>query len=84
MRGLVVAGTLWTAAVVAILLFWPSGVQSNGCWRLVDAPPDCLLQLREVNDRLWLTNTLPMLAVIAGGYLLVGALAVRTWRTRRH
>jgi hypothetical protein len=82
MRGPLIAGLLWTVVVFAIVLLWPGAIRpGGGC--VVDAPPACLAQLREANERLWWTNTVPGLAVMAGGYFVVGAVAIRTWRQRR-
>jgi hypothetical protein len=83
MRRFLILGLAWTALVLAVLLFWPSCVRSEGCWRLVDASADCLAQLAEANDRLWWTQTLPMLAFFASGYIVVGLIAVRRWRRSR-
>ncbi len=69
--------------MLTLLFVWPSGVRSDGCWQLIDARATCLVQLREMNDRLWWTQTLPMLAVFASGYVVVGVLAVREWRRHR-
>ena len=78
MRRLLVWAVLWTAVVIAVLLLWPSGVGSEtGCWRLVDAPPACLAHLAELNDRRWWTQTLPMIAFLSSGHLVVGVYAAR-------
>lgn len=81
MRHLVLQSVGWTALVLLVVLFWPWGLPGAGCWRLVDPPVRCLAQLAEANERLWLTQTVPMLAVFASGYLVVALLALR--RVRR-
>lgn len=84
MRRLFLWAVVWTAVVVAMLLFWPSGVRSDGCWRLVDASAACLAQLADLNDRLWWTQTLPTMVFLSSGYVIVGAFAVRRLLRSRH
>lgn len=84
MRSLLILGAAWTAVVVALLLFWPSGSNVGGCWRLVGASDACLAELDALNTRMWWTQTLPMLMLFASGYVVVGVMAFRrAVRTRR-
>lgn len=83
MKRLVVLALAWSALVVALLLFVPVGVNSGGCWRLVQPTPDCLDQLAALNARQWWTLTLPMLVFLSSGYVLIGAAMARTWLRRR-
>ena len=77
MHRLLVLGVAWTGVVVAGLLFWPVSLPATGCWRLVDPPAGCLAELAHVNDRIWGTQTLPMLVFFASGYVIVGLLDIR-------
>lgn len=83
MRRLLILAVVWTGVVVAVLLLWPLSLPGNGCWRLVDPPARCLAELAYLNDRIWWTQTLPLLAFFASGYVIVGLLAVRRWRRSR-
>lgn len=83
MRRLLILGVAWTGVVVAVLLLWPWSLPATGCWRLVDPPAGCLAELAHVNDRIWWTQTLPMLAFLASSYVIVGLLAIRRWRRSR-
>lgn len=83
MRRLVILGLVWTGVVVAGLLLWPRSLPGAGCWRLVDPPAGCLDELVRLNDGIWWTQTLPMLAFFASGYVILGLLALREWRRSR-
>ena len=74
---------VWTAIVVAWMLLFPPAFPPVGCWGSVAPPPECLQELRAVNEEFWRTTTLPMLVVAAGGYLIVAGWAVRAWWHRR-
>lgn len=83
MRQFLLLALAWTAVVAALLLLWPSGVNTPGCMQLI-TPADCLAQATVMNDRLLWTQTLPMLVFIASGSVVVGALAYRRLRSPRH
>ncbi len=83
MRQIVIVALGWTAVVLAVLLLWPGGVQTPGCMRAVNASADCLAQAALANDRVWWTQTLPMLVLFASGYVVVGAFAHRLLRRTR-
>jgi prepilin signal peptidase PulO-like enzyme (type II secretory pathway) len=83
MRRIVLLGLAWTAVVFAGLTFIPWGLEPVPCARLVGASAECLAQLAARNDRVWWTQTLPMLAAIAGGYLVIILLALRHIRHAR-
>ncbi len=83
MGRLLILGVAWTGVVVAVLLLWPWSLPATGCWRLVKPPASCLAELAQVNDRIWWTQTLPMLAFFASGYVIVSLLAIRRWRRSR-
>lgn len=72
-----IPGLVWTAVVLAVLLLWPSGVQTPGCMRAVNVSADCIAQAAFANDRLWWTQTFPTLVLMASGYVVVGAFARR-------
>jgi prepilin signal peptidase PulO-like enzyme (type II secretory pathway) len=84
MRQLLFLGVVWTGVVLAVLLFWPAGVQTPSCMKQISRSADCLAQVAVANDRLWWTQTLPMLVFFASGYVVVGALALRRLRSPRH
>lgn len=78
-----ILGLAWTAVVVAVFVYWPWPLPDEGCARLILRPPACDATLAQLNDRIWWTQTLPMLAFVASGYVIVGMLAIRQWRRRR-
>jgi hypothetical protein len=71
---------IWSAVVVAIVLLWPGQVQTPGCASSVTPSIDCLTQMKAMNDGMWWTNTVPLLLIIAAGYLVILIVA---WRSRR-
>jgi len=83
MRQFALLGIVWTAVVLAVLLFWPGGVQTPGCMQHINPSADCLAQLTTANDRLWWTQTLPLLVFLASGYVAVAAFALRRRRRSR-
>lgn len=76
-------GAAWTGVVVTVLLLWPRSVPSGGCWGLVEPPAGCLAELAQLNERVWWTQTLPILLFFAVGYVVVGLLAIRHRRRSR-
>jgi hypothetical protein len=80
MRRLLGSLAIWSAVVVAIALLGPGQVQTPGCASSVTPSADCLTQLKAMNDGIWWTNTVPLLLVIAAGYLVILIVA---WRSRR-
>ena len=76
MRGLLVSLAIWSVVVLAIVLVWPGQSQTPGCASAVTASADCLIQVKAMNDRIWWTSTLPILVVVASGYLVIAALAL--------
>ena len=76
-RRLFLAILVWTFVVVYVVLFWPWSLPEPGCWQLVDAPAHCQVELAASNERVWWTQTVPMLAFLASGYIIIGALAAR-------
>lgn len=80
MRRVLFFGLIWTAVVLAVLVFWPWSLPVGGCWRTVAPPAGCLAQLVEANDRVWRAQTLPMLVFLASGYAVVGLMAIRLRR----
>jgi hypothetical protein len=75
MRSLFVWTVIWSGIVAAVVLYVPTNLPSNGCWRLVGAPPECLAAVAALNDRVWWTRTLPMLVFLSSGYLIIAAVA---------
>lgn len=82
-RQLLLLAVAWTAVAAALLLLWPSGVETPGCMHLVTPTADCLQQAADMSDRLWWTQTMPLLLLVASGYVVVVVLAVRRLRARR-
>jgi hypothetical protein len=78
-----ILGAAWTAVVLAVLLLWPSGVDTPGCAHLVTPSAACLGQLADLNDRAWWTRTLPLLAFVASGYVVLAVAAARHRRRSR-
>jgi hypothetical protein len=81
MRGLLAWLAIWSGLVVAIVFLWPGQVQTPGCASSVTPSMDCLDQMHAMNDRTWWTNTVPLLLLIASGYVVIASLALRA---RRH
>lgn len=79
-RFFLVLSVVWTGVVVIALLVWPWALPAPGCWQIVDPPAGCLEDLARANDSIWRTQTLPMLAFFASGYVIVGLLAFRRRR----
>ena len=82
-RGLIVGILLWTVISAGIVLFWPGSVQTPGCLHHISPSADCLAQAGVENDRLWWTQTLPMLLTIAAGDGAVAVIALLSVRRRR-
>ncbi len=80
MRREVFLGAIWPVLVIVVALFLPWSLPVSGCWRLVDPPADCLNQLADANDRVWWTQTVPLLLLSASGYDVVGLMAIRRRR----
>jgi heme/copper-type cytochrome/quinol oxidase subunit 2 len=80
MRRLLGSLAIWSAVVVAIVLLWPGQVQTPGCASSVTPTADCLTQVKAMDDGIWWMSTVPLLVVIAAGYLVIVGLA---WRSRR-
>jgi hypothetical protein len=80
---LLVAGILaWTAALVPLVLFVGSQVNTPGCARKIDVSAACSAQMAAENDVLW-QHTFPLLATIVGGYVLVAVVALVLLRRAR-
>ena len=83
MRRIALLGLVWTAVVLIALLFVPWDLPQVPCARQVGASAACLAQLAERNDRAWWTQTLPVLAICASGYVVVALLTLRHIRHAR-
>jgi hypothetical protein len=70
----------WSAALVPLVLL-PGYVNTPGCARKVGVSAECVAQIAAENNQLFWQHTLPSLAIAAGGYVLVAALAL--WLLRR-
>jgi hypothetical protein len=83
---LLLAGLLgWTAAVVPLLLFVPGYVNTPGCAHRIGISAACAAQVAAQGEELFWQHTLPLLATIIGGYILVATVALVVWRrSRRH
>lgn len=77
MHRLLILGAAWTAVALAVLLFWPSGVETPGCAQIVTPSAACLAQLADMNDRAWWTRTVPLLLFLASGYVVLAVLTLR-------
>jgi hypothetical protein len=83
MARFLILGAAWTAVVLAVLLLWPGSVDTPGCAHLVTPSVACIGQLADMNDRAWWMQTLPMLAFVASGYVVLAVLALRHRRRSR-
>lgn len=81
MKLLLVGLVGWTAAVVVLILFVPGFVNTPGCARHIDMSAACQAQMAAENADIFAFHTRPLLAVIAGGYVMVAIAAV--WQSRR-
>jgi hypothetical protein len=80
MGRLLALAAAWTAVALAVLLFWPSGVETPGCASLVTPSAACLAQLADINDHAWWTRTVPLLVFLASGYAVIAVLALHDRR----
>ncbi len=80
---LLLAGLVgWTAACLAILLFYPAGGTLLGCMRLVGRSVECEAAQEALNRVTFLRHTLPVMALILTGYLVIAAAALVRRRSR--
>jgi len=81
---LLLAGVLgWTAALVPLLLFVPGYVNTPGCAHRIGISAACAAQMAAQDEELFWQHTLPLLATIVGGYILVAVLALLLARRAR-
>jgi hypothetical protein len=81
---LVVAGLLgWTAALVPLMLLWPSHLNTPGCAHKVTVSAACWAQMAAENEALFWRDTFPFLATVVGGYVLVAVVAIALARRAR-
>jgi hypothetical protein len=85
MRAFVAALAGWSIVVLGLLVFEPGFAQAPSCMRLVGRSAECEALAEAWNRALWWQNTLPLIVVIAAGYLaiLLVALAGRRRRATR-
>jgi hypothetical protein len=83
MRGLIIGILLWTMISAGIVLVWPGSVQTPGCLHAINPSADCLAQAGVESDRVWWTQTLPVLVIIAAGYVGVASIALLSVHRRR-
>ena len=84
MRALLGAIGLWSLFVLALLYFDPGCAQGPLCMRLVGRSAACQAQAATWNDVLWQYRTLPLLAVVAAGYVAILVVAVLGRSRRRN
>ena len=58
----------WTGIVVAGAVLLGSTLATPSCAHLVSPPPSCAAELAAENDRVWVTQTLPLILVLLAGY----------------
>jgi hypothetical protein len=81
---LLVAGLMgWTAAVVALALFWPNHLNTPGCAHKINVSAACWAQMAAENEELFWRDTFPLLATVVGGYVLVAVVAIVLARRSR-
>ncbi len=79
---LLVLGLLgWSAALVPLVLFVPGYVNTPGCAHKIGISAACAAQMTAENEQLFWAHTVPFLATVAGGHVLVAAVAL--WLVRR-
>ena len=77
---LVALGLLgWTAALVPFLFI--GFVNTPGCAHKIGISAECVAQIAAENEQLFWQHTVPELATLIGGYVLVAAVAL--WLVRR-
>jgi hypothetical protein len=82
---LLLAGLLgWTAALVPLVLFVPSHLNTPGCAGKVGMTAACAAQMAAENQALFWQDTFPFLATVLAGYAVVALVAlVLAGRARR-
>ena len=83
MRGPILLLVAWTAVVALTLVLVPGQVNTPGCMPHINPSPACQALLTELNDRLWWTHSLPILAFLSSGYLVGVADLIRRLRRPR-
>ena len=85
MRQIVAAIAGWSIFVLVLLFFEPGFAQTPTCMRLVGRSPECQAIADAWNDATWRQHTLPLLVLIAAGYvgILLVAIAGRRRRAKR-
>lgn len=83
MARLLISLIVWSAVVVIAITLWPANVNTPGCIRAVAPTAACLDELTAYNNHLWWTDTLPRLAVLGGGYVVIAAPVIRRWARAR-
>lgn len=82
MKALIAAIAVWTLAVIAIMLFYPASRPLLGCMYLVGRSPECEAAQEGLNRASELSHTLPLVAPILAGYLVIAAVALVRRRRR--
>lgn len=82
MRQMVAAIAGWSIFVLVLLVFDPGFVQTPTCMRLVGRSAECQALADAWNDAAWRQHTLPLLVLIAAGYVAILLVAI-TGRRRR-
>jgi len=75
---------VWTVASVGLAVLVPAGFlvpREPGCWVTAGHGPECDSQLAALNARVWWGETVPLILVIAAGYVVIAILAIRAKRS---
>lgn len=82
---MIVAVAGWSIFVLFLLLLDPGFVQTPTCMRLVGRSPECQAIADAWNEAAWRQHTLPLLVLVATGYvgILLVSIGGRRGRARR-
>lgn len=72
----------WTGIVVAGAVLLGSTLATPSCAHLVSPPPSCAAELAAENDRVWVTQTLPLILVLLAGYGVIALVGFARARRR--
>jgi hypothetical protein len=61
----------WTVMAVAGAVILGSSLATPSCAHLVSPPPSCAAAIAAENDRVWATQTLPLILVLLAGYAVI-------------
>lgn len=84
MRPFVVALLAWTAIVIALLFFYPTGFHAVGCFQPVGPGPRLECVSVVISHVWWEHETMPLLIWLAAGYVGIVGVRLAGERPPRH